>query len=89
MTSYTPNAVDRDAVYDLMAQHTKLSQEANEVHFQRMFEIEAQAETAQLELDLATKANRLAFDIADMFMTDEFKAGFQDYWKATLADSEK
>ena len=81
--------VNKAEVYDLMAEHAKVSLEANEVAFERMFESDEQDTEAQLasvkrELELATKANALAFHIADTFMSEEFVAGFQDHF-ASLA----
>lgn len=84
MTQYNAPTVDAESIYDLMVEHSQVSAEANEVAFERMFEteetsLEDRLASAQRELDLATKANSIAFDIADRFMTREFVATFQSY----------
>lgn len=85
--NYTAPAVDAQAIYDMMAEHCRISMEANDLVFERLFEsdempAEVRLDSARRELDLATKANRLAFDIASKFMTPEFIAGFQMHWNA-------
>lgn len=88
--NYTAS-VNKETIFELMAQHAKNSLEANAIAFERLFEteemdVEARLASARQELDLATKAARLAFEIADAFMTPEFVAEFQDYLKATLVN---
>lgn len=87
MSNYTAPAVDTEAIYEMMAEHAKISMEANELVFERMFETdeldpEVRVDSARRELELATRANRLAFDIASKFMTDEFIGGFREHWNA-------
>lgn len=90
-TTYTTD-LDVEQVYDIMAQHAKVSMEANELAFERMFDsddkdTEARLEATQRELDLVTQANSLAFRAASAFMTPEFVAEFQDYWAARSTES--
>jgi hypothetical protein len=85
--------VNTTEVYDLMAQHAKVTMEANSVAFERLFETDeldpvARAEALQRELDLVTQANSLAFQIADSFMSEGFVAGFQDHLMASLTSTE-
>lgn len=85
--NYTAPTVDAEAIYEMMADHARISLEANELVFERMFETdetdpEVRVDSARRELELATRANRLAFDIASKFMTPEFLAGFQMHWNA-------
>lgn len=87
MTEYNAPTVEVEAIYEMMAEHAKISMEANELVFERMFEtdempVEARVDSARRELELATKANRIAFDVASKFMTPEFVAGFQAHWNA-------
>ena len=92
MSNYTAK-VNKEDVYELMAEHAKVSQEANAIAFERLFEsdeapAEVRLDSAKRELDLSMKAAGLAFKIADTFMTPEFVAGFQDYMVASLAGSD-
>jgi len=92
MTEYTAT-VDREAIYELMTEHARVSMEANELVFERLFETdetdpEVRVASARRELELATQANRLAFQIADKFMDEGFKAGFQEHWHASLTANE-
>ena len=86
MTEYTAT-VDREAIYELMTEHARVSMEANELVFERLFETdemdpEVRYQQARRELALATEANGLAFQIADAFMSEEFIAGFREHWNA-------
>lgn len=84
MSTYT-GTVETDTVYDMMTQHAKVSMEANELAFERMFdtdEMDPEARLASLkrELELVTQANSLAFNIANAFMDEGFVEGFRDRW---------
>lgn len=81
--TYT-GTVDTAEIYELMGMHAKVSNEANEMAFERMFEVDEQDTEALLdatrrELALVTQANSLAFQIANSFMNEKFVAGFQEY----------
>ena len=91
-SNYTAS-VNKESVYELMAEHAKVSMEANAIAFERLFESdeadpEVRLDSAKRELDLSMKAASLAFKIADTFMTPEFVAGFQDYLMASLTGQE-
>ena len=84
--------VDTEHVYELMGLHSKVSLEANELAFERMFETdevdtEARLEATKRELALVTQANSLAFRTANAFMSPEFVGGFQEYYNSLPAES--
>lgn len=86
--TYT-GTVNKTEVYELMAEHARVSQEANAIAFERLLEsdevaAEVRLDSAKRELDLSMKAAGLAFKIADAFMSEEFVSGFQDYLLASL-----
>lgn len=93
MTEMTQTTtIDTAALFDLMTQHSAASESATEAMMDRLFtdpnDPAATLALTERELAFAIEANSLAFEIADMLMTDELKASFLEHYLATAGQDQ-
>lgn len=83
--TYT-HTIDKDALFNRMRQHVMKSREGNDLTMEAAFASEEDAKDIDVKhLDVSIEISNLAFDIADMLLTDELREEFMANFSALEA----
>lgn len=77
-TTYT-HTIDKEVLFDRMRQHVMKSREGNDLTMEAAFASEEDAKDIDSKhLDVSIEISNIAFEIADMLLTDELRSEFME-----------